>query len=211
MNLTDQLKEHADNSAKNMPEEAKKIMQTGIKKLEDTDIIKNATKKGDHFPDFSLPNAKGELTSLEELLKKGQVVLTFYRGGWCPYCNLALKALQDIVPQIKEKNATLVAITPETPDNTLTIKEKNELDFEILTSKNNELARSLGLTYKLPEELATLYKKFGIDLLESQGNDSNELPIAATYIIGTDKKITYSFITEDYKLRAEPLDIIAAL
>ena len=211
MTLTDQLKEYADNSAKNMPEEAKNIMQAGIKKLEDTDIIKNATKKGDIFPDFALPNAKGELISLDELLKKGQVVLTFYRGGWCPYCNLALKALQDIVPQIKDKNATLVAVTPETPDNTLSVKEKNELDFEILTSRNNELARFLGLTYSLPEELATLYKKFGIDLLESQGNDENELPIAATYIIGTDKKITYSFITEDYKLRAEPSDILKAL
>ncbi|MDO6743003.1 peroxiredoxin-like family protein [Tenacibaculum soleae] len=211
MTLRNQLKEHADNSAKNIPKEAKDIMLAGIDKLEKTDIIKNATKKGDIFPDFSLPNAKGELTSLNALLEKGKVVLTFYRGGWCPYCNLALKALQNVVPQIKEKNATLVAVTPETPDNTLSVKEKNELDFEILTSKDNGLARSLGLTYKLPKELADLYKKFGIDLLESQGNKTNELPIAATYIIETDKKITYSFITEDYKLRAEPSDIIAAL
>ncbi|MDO6675512.1 peroxiredoxin-like family protein [Tenacibaculum sp. 1_MG-2023] len=211
MTLRNQLKEHADNSAKNIPKEAKDIMLAGIDKLEKTDIIKNATKKGDIFPDFSLPNAKGELTSLNALLEKGKVVVTFYRGGWCPYCNLALKALQNVVPQIKEKNATLVAVTSETPDNTLSVKEKNELDFEILTSKDNGLARSLGLTYKLPEELADLYKKFGIDLLESQGNKANELPIAATYIIETDKKITYSFITEDYKLRAEPSDIVAAL
>ena len=211
MTLRDQLKEYADTSAKNMPEEAKNIMQAGIDKLEKTDIIKNATKKGDVFPDFSLPNAKGELISLDALLEKGKVVLTFYRGGWCPYCNLALRALQNVIPEIKEKNATLVAITPETPDNTLSVKEKNKLDFEVLTSRNNELARFLGLTYRLPKELTTLYQKFGIDLTESQGNNDNELPIAATYIIEKDKKITYSFISEDYKLRAEPSDIIAAL
>lgn len=211
MTLTQQLKELADNSAQKIPVEALNIMKSAITELEDTDIIKNATKKGDTFPDFSLPNAKGEVTSLNELLKKGKIVLTFYRGGWCPYCNLALKALQNVLPDINEKGATLIAITPETPDNSLSSKEKNNLDFEILTDSSNALARSLGLLYKLPENLTTLYNNFGINLIESQGNNENELPIAATYIIDTDKKITYDYIVEDYKLRADPLAIIAAL
>lgn len=209
--LTEQLKEFADNSAKRHPGAAQDIMKNAISVLEATNILENAIKTGDSFPDFTLPNAKGEYITLSNLLKEGKVVLTFYRGGWCPYCNIALKALQNALPEIKEKGASLVAITPETPDNTLSTQDKNELDFEVLTSKNNELARSLGLVYKLPEDLVSLYTKFGIDLIESQGNSANELPIAATYIIEQNGKVSYHFLAEDYKLRADPLAIIAVL
>ncbi|WP_299679962.1 peroxiredoxin-like family protein [uncultured Dokdonia sp.] len=211
MTLTEQLKEFADNSVKRHPGEAQDTMRNAIEALQATDILANATKTGDQFPAITLPNAKGEQVALEALLQEGKVVLTFYRGGWCPYCNIALKALQNALPEIKAKGATLVAITPETPDNTLSTHEKNELDFEVLTSENNELARSLGLVYELPENLVALYKKFGIDLVESQGNEANELPIAATYIIEQNGKISYHYLAEDYKLRADPLEIIAAL
>lgn len=209
--LTEELKEFATNSAKRHPGVAQDIMKNAISELEATAILENATKTGDLFPNVTLPNAKGENSTLSDLLKKGKVVLTFYRGGWCPYCDIALKALQNSLPQIKEKGASLVAITPETPDHTLSTQDKNNLDFEVLTSKNNELARSLGLVYALPENLVTLYKKFGIDLIESQGNQANELPIAATYIIEQNGKISYHFLAVDYKLRADPIDIISAL
>ncbi len=211
MTLTEQLKEYADNSVKRHPGVAQDTMREAIEALKATNILDDAIKTGDQFPDFTLPNAKGKEVSLEKLLNEGRVVLTFYRGGWCPYCNIALKALQNTIPEIKAKEAQLIAITPETPDNSLTTQEKNELDFEVLTSENNELARSLGLVYELPENLVTLYNKFGIDLIQSQGNEANELPIAATYIIGQDGKVTYHYLAEDYKLRADPLDIIAAL
>lgn len=211
MKLTASLKELADNSIKRHPGAAQDIMRKAIEDLEATDILKHAVKTGDKFPDFTLPNAQGKTITLSEQLQKGKVVITFYRGGWCPYCNLELKAFQEVLPQIKEKGATLIAITPETPDNSLSTKEKNELDFEVLTSENNELARSLNLVFKLPEALAELYGKFGIDLLESQGNDANELPIAATYIIDQNGEVSYDFLSEDYKLRADPEVIIAAL
>ena len=211
MKLTASLKELADNSIKRHPGAAQDIMRKAIEDLEATDILKHAVKTGDKFPDFTLPNAQGKTITLSEQLQKGKVVITFYRGGWCPYCNLELKAFQEVLPQIKEKGATLIAITPETPDNSLSTKEKNELDFEVLTSENNELARSLNLVFKLPEALAELYGKFGIDLLESQGNDANELPVAATYIIDQNGEVSYHFLSEDYKLRADPEDIIAAL
>ncbi|WP_339844276.1 peroxiredoxin-like family protein [uncultured Dokdonia sp.] len=211
MKLTASLKELADNSIKRHPGAAQDIMRKAIEDLEATDILKHAVKTGDKFPDFTLPNAQGKTITLSEQLQKGKVVIIFYRGGWCPYCNLELKAFQEVLPQIKKKGATLIAITPETPDNSLSTKEKNELDFEVLTSENNELARSLNLVFKLPEALAELYGKFGIDLLESQGNDANELPIAATYIIDQNGEVSYHFLSEDYKLRADPEVIIAAL
>ncbi|TVZ23179.1 peroxiredoxin [Dokdonia sp. Hel_I_63] len=211
MKLTVSLKELADNSIKRHPGAAQDIMRKAIEDLDATGILKHAVKTGDKFPDFTLPNAQGKTITLSKQLQKGKVVITFYRGGWCPYCNLELKAFQEVLPQIKEKGATLIAITPETPDNSLSTKEKNELDFEVLTSENNELARSLNLVFKLPEALAELYGNFGIDLLESQGNDANELPIAATYIIDQNGEVSYHFLSEDYKLRADPEDIIAAL
>lgn len=211
MKLTESLKELADNSVKRHPGAAQDIMRKAIEDLKATNMLEHAVKTGDQFPDFELPNAQGETVSLSEQLQKGKIVLIFYRGGWCPYCNLELKAFQEVLPQIKEKGATLIAITPETPDNSLSTKEKNQLDFEVLTSENNELARSLNLVFKLPEALAELYGKFGIDLLESQGNDANELPIAATYIIEQSGKISYHFLAEDYKLRADPELVLAAL
>ncbi len=211
MKLTESLKELADNSVKRHPGAAQDIMRKAIEDLKATNMLEHAVKTGDQFPDFELPNAQGETVSLSEQLQKGKVVLTFYRGGWCPYCNLELKAFQEVLPQIKEKGATLIAITPETPDNSLSTKEKNQLDFEVLTSENNELARSLNLVFKLPEALVDLYGKFGIDLLENQGNDANELPIAATYIIEQSGKISYHYLAEDYKLRADPELVLAAL
>lgn len=211
MTLTQELKDYADTSVQRHPGIAQDIMRNAIEELETTDILKHAIKKGDTFPDFILPNASGKKVSLIELLKKGNVVLTFYRGGWCPYCNITLRALQQALPHIKAKGANLVAITPETPDNSLSTQEKNKLDFQVLTSENNALARSIGLVYKLPNDLVKLYKKFGIDLDQSQGNTANELPIAATYVIDQNRKITYHFLAEDYKRRADPIDIIKAL
>ena len=211
MTLTAQLKAHAAQSAKKIPAAAQGIMKEAIAALETANILANAAKTGDSIPNFRLPNAKGELVTLDTLLEKGKVVLAFYRGGWCPYCNLELKALQNVVTEIEAKRATLVAITPETPDNTLSTKEKNELSFEVLSSKDNELARKLGLVYKLPDNLVDLYKNFGIDLIQSQGNTANELPIAATYVVAQDRSISYHFLAEDYKLRADPQDILNAL
>ena len=211
MSLTQLLKEHAEESAAKYPEEVKAIMQNAIDDLEVSSLTTNALKTGDIFPSFNLPNAKGEVISSLSLLDKGPLVIAFYRGGWCPYCNIELKALQNALPQIKEKGAQLIAISPESPDNSLSTKEKNELNFEVLTDKDNSFARDLSLVYKLPDSLIALYNKFGLSLDESQGNSNSELPIAATYVIDTNGKIMYHFLKEDYKLRADPSAILEVL
>lgn len=211
MSLTQLLKEHAEESATKYPEEVKAIMQNAIEDLEVSSLTTNALKTGDIFPSFNLPNAKGEVINSLRLLDKGPLVISFYRGGWCPYCNIELKALQNALPQIKAKGAQLIAISPERPDNSLTTKEKNELSFEVLTDKDNSFARDLSLVYKLPDSLVALYNKFGLSLDESQGNSNSELPIAATYVIDTNGKIIYHFLKEDYKLRADPSAILEVL
>ena len=211
MTLTEKLKALADGSVKRHPGEAQNIMRKAINDLEATSIIENAFKTGHTLPEIILPNAKDELINLNEMISKNRVVLTFYRGGWCPYCNLELKALQEVLPQIEAKGAKLVAITPEMPDHSLTTKEKNELSFEVLSDKNNSVAKKMNLAYQLPNELVALYKTFNINLETSNGDLDNKLPIAATYIIEKNGSISYHFLKEDYKLRADPETILSAL
>jgi peroxiredoxin len=187
-------------------------MKNAIDELVASSMIKKAYKTGDTIPEMILSNAFGELVNVNEILSKHEkVVIAFYRGGWCPYCNLELKALQNIIPEIEAKRGKLIAISPETPDNSLTTVEKNALNFEVLSDINNEVAKKLNLVFQLPEELQNLYKKFGINLNSNQDNTNQELPIAATYIVGKDGVISYHFLEEDYKLRADPKDILNAL
>ncbi|WP_298901171.1 peroxiredoxin-like family protein [uncultured Psychroserpens sp.] len=212
MSLTEILKAHADQSALKYPEAVKLIMRDAIDQLSASELTHKALKTGDTFPEFTLSNAKGIEVSSSSLLEQGPLIVAFYRGGWCPYCNIELRALQDALPEFKSRGAQLVAISPESPDNSLSTTEKNNLDFEVLTDTNNALAKSLNLAYQLPEDLVALYaNRFKIDLNKSQQNDNNELPISATYVIDTSGKIRYHFIEEDYKLRADPKAILNAL
>lgn len=211
MNLTESLAKHAAQSAARIPQELQQVMREGIQDIKDSQLAEKALKKGDRLPNIALPNALGNLVSVNKLLESSNLVLTFYRGGWCPYCNLALKALQEILPEIKALDATLVAITPENPDNALTTIEKNELAFEVLTDADNKVASSLNLTYKLSDELIKIYKSFSIDLASSNGTASNELPIAATFIVNKEGMVVYNYFKEDYKLRAATEDILEVL
>jgi peroxiredoxin len=211
MSLTQLLKNHADQSAAKLPEAAKQLMSNAIDALSKSQLITKSLKTGDQFPEFTLPNAKGIEIDSKILLKEGPLVIAFYRGGWCPYCNIELKALQEALPELTAKGAQLIGISPEKPDNALSTVEKNNLEFEVLTDENNNLARSVSLVYQLPQELVDLYNKFGINLLESQGNSNSELPISATYVVNTSGTIIYDFVEADYKLRADPKAIIEVL
>jgi peroxiredoxin len=192
------------------PDDVKKTYAEGIQAVVDSGLVQRAQQVGDTAPDFALTNAKGETVRLSEALKNGPVVLTWYRGGWCPYCNLTLRALQKELPNFKAAGATLIALTPELPDQSLSTTEKHALQFEVLSDIGNNVAREYGIVYRLTDGVAKLYgEKFGI--AEYNGDDSNELPLAATYIVGRDGQIIYAFLDADYRNRAEPSDISAAL
>lgn len=208
MSLTTDLKARAEQSATKYPETTHKIMNAGIQALRDAKLVSKALKTGDQIPEITLPNAAEKNISLQEILLEKKVVLSFYRGGWCPYCNLELQALQKALPEFEKYGATLVAISPETPDNSLTTSEKNNLSFEVLSDLDNQVAQKFNLVFTLPEDLIAIYNGFGIDLEQSNGNSNQQLPISATYIIDQDGTILYDFIQEDYKERADPEDII---
>ena len=170
-----------------------------------------APKTGDRLEDFTLPNHLGETRSLAALRERGPVVVTFYRGGWCPYCNLELRAYQAVLPEIKAAGATLVAITPELPDASLSTSEKNELEFEVLTDANADYARKLGLVFKLPERLRPIYQGLGINIEEHNGEGQFDLPLAATFVVDIDGFIASAFVDADYTSRAEPSDVVEVL
>ena len=211
MTLTEQLAALKADILTQIPDQAKELMLADLQKIAQSGLVKNAPKKGEQLKDFVLPNQNGVARSLEELRKKGPVVITFYRGGWCPYCNLELRAYQEALPEIQKAGATLVAITPELPDASLTTAEKNALQFEVLTDINSDYARSIDIVFTLSDALRPVYKGFGIDVEAHNGKGQFDLPLAATFVVDTDGKIASAFVTEDYTERAEPEDIIAAL
>ncbi len=188
----------------------KRVYREGIEAVALSGITSKAKQVGQQAPDFALPNAKGEVVRLSDYLQKGPVVLTWYRGGWCPYCNLTLRRLQMELPQFQALGAQLIALTPELPDQSLSTAEKNELQFEVLSDVENQVARDYGLVFQLSPEVAELYQK-AFDLHGSNGDESNELPLAATYIIQPSGAISYAFLDVDYRNRAEPAEVLEAL
>src|SRR5271163_3268363 len=211
MSLKEQLAEYRDGWYKRVPAERQAIMQRHIDQLRNGAIARTMLKTGDHAPAIVLENAKGATVDVGMLLKKGPVIVTFYRGGWCPYCNLELKAYQEILPGIKAAGASLVAISPEKPDDTLSTAEKNALDFEVLSDVGQKVGRAFGLVYTFSDDLKWAYREFGLDIPSKNGADEWALPISATYVIGQDGQIVYAFTDADYRDRAEPAEVLRVL
>jgi len=208
--LEQQLNEQKEGFNAKADSAKKRAYEEGIQAVVNAQITINALQKGEKAQDFTLTNATGEQISLYQELKKGPVILMWYRGGWCPYCNLTLRAMQSMLPAFKAGGAQLFAITPETPDKSLSTAEKNELQYEILTDKDNTVARNYGVVFKLTEDVKKYYED-GFGLSEYNGNDKGELPLAATYLIGTDGIVTFAFLDADYRNRAEPIEVLNAL
>ena len=211
MSLAALLAETRAGSINRLPPEAIATMEKVNARLEAEGIGQNALKAGDRLPDASLTNHKGEAVKISDLLADGALMLNFYRGGWCPYCNFELKAYQDLLPQFQARGAQLVGVTPEKPDNSLSTREKNELAFPILTDAGNGFAKALGIAFNMPDELIALYSGFGLDLPNLNDSTGWSLPIPATFVVGTSGEILLADVDHDYTRRLEPSDALAAL
>lgn len=211
MNLKQELKKVHEQFLKSAPQDALDTLKKASEKLAQEKLEDKALKVGDKMPIFSLKNAVGTIVNSKDLLEKGPLVINFYRGGWWPYCNLELGGYQEILPEIHELGAQLVAISPELPDESLSLVEKHSLEFQILSDINNEIAKKFGIVFSLDEEMQALYSKFGIDLIKTQGNENHELPVPATYVVDSDGTIILSHVNIDYTTRLEPEDVLEVL
>ncbi|MBU2951357.1 AhpC/TSA family protein [Tamlana agarivorans] len=171
-----------------------------------------ALKNGQKAPHFELPNANRVSIALENLLDKSPVIVTFYRGDWCPYCNLQLRALQSKLPEINELGATLVAISPQVPDGSLSKSEINAMEFLVLSDQDAKVATQYGVAWKVPEFLAEHMRvDRNLDLDKINNGDGSILPIPATFILDTNGIVVWRYVDVDYRTRSEPDDIIEAL
>lgn len=211
MSLKDDIALMQKEMIPNIPEEFLKMMMASTEELIKSGITARAKQKGEIAPAFTLLNTAGEEISSDKLLSKGPLVINFYRGAWCPYCNLELKAFEDSMREIRGLGADLVSISPNIREKSAELSAENPFSFHILSDEGNGVARQFGLVFTLAEELRPIYRQFGIDLLEYDGNNSNELPMPATYVVGRDGVIVHAFVDADYTKREEPEAVVEVL
>lgn len=208
--MTEEFNTYIEKFKATKPAEVQEKMKNAIEELEASNEGKGL-EQGEKAPNFNLPNASGQTVELYEQLKKGPVILTFYRGNWCPYCNMELRAYQEIIGEIHSQGAELIAISPQTPDQSMSIQEKHNLEYVVLSDENNEVANQFNLVYQMPEYLVALYKEIGLNVNEYNGDETWALPVSATYIIQTDGTIAYEYTKSDYKDRVEPSEVVEKL
>ncbi|VAW54653.1 AhpC/Tsa family protein GSU0066 [hydrothermal vent metagenome] len=209
--LANNIQAFQDDFIPNIPEDTFNLLMAELKTLIDTGLAEKSLNKGDKFPDFELSNANNKSLSFSDLLANGPLVISFYRGAWCPYCNLEINALQQKLPEIVAAGAQLVAISPQVPDKSADQITSSQLTFEVLSDIGNKLAKQCGLVFALPESLRPIYDAWQLDIPGHNGDDSFELPMPATYIIGTDGSVQYAFVNMDYTQRLEPDTIVEQL
>ena len=209
--LATQIQQFNIELAAKVPQEVLEAFGKSIEDLKTKNIEEKSIKIGETIPNFSLKNAKNEVVNSSDILKNGKMIIAFYRGSWCPYCNLELKALQEKISEFKEKNATLVAISPQSPDNSLTVIEKHHLTFEVLTDKDNVFAKQLGIVFELQDFVLPYYHALGIDLSSFNENTNNSLPIPAVFVVNESSKIIYKFADANYMNRIDIDELLKTL
>lgn len=211
MGLQQQLDVFKAEFARSAPAGRPALYEAKIEELRASFALERAIRTGDQAPDFTLPDPQAKDVSLATLLEAGPAVVTFYRGGWCPYCNIQLRAYQAILPEMTALGARLVAISPQLPDGSLSTAEANQLTFGVLSDVGNRVARAFGLVWSLPEELRAALRSNNKALPGINGDDSWELPVPATYVIARDGRVALAAIDVDYRNRLEPDAILTTL
>lgn len=209
--VADELKKLDEQSSKQVPQKVLDAGKKGTEELVAAGIVKKALNVGDIIPQFSLTDANGKQVSSSDLLRRGNLVITFYRGAWCPFCNLYLRALQANLPEFKKYGADLVAISIEPPDRSLSVSQQNKLSFTVLSDPKLEVSRKFGIVYEMPKVTNDAVLELGFDIAKYNGTEKAELPLSATYVVDKKGKIVYAFLDPDYKKRAEPSEIVANL
>lgn len=212
MTLQDKLDAFkADFETNQAPPAAVEAFHRSNQELIDAGYAECALKAGQMAPEFTLKDSDGNDVSSRDLLAKGPLVLTFYRGVWCPYCNLELQALEEVVGDIEARGASLVAVSQQSAENSRKSKRQNNLSFPILTDQGGDLGEKFGLRWTLQPYLIEFFKMFQVELPAIQNDDKWTLPMPARYIVDTDGTIVYAEVNPDYTRRPEPSDLFPVL
>ena len=211
MNLRERLAAMKAGSAERIPAEARAIMERATEELRRSPALHRAIKVGDTLPDFSLINQGGEVIRNTELLREGPLVISFFRGLWCPYCRAELDALEAAADDFRRLGARLVLISPQNRAAAEDTRSKHDLSFDVLTDPGNGYARQLGLVFTLPEDLREVYRGFGIDLPVVNEDDSWTLPVPARLVVDRVGIVRDADINPDYTVRPDPAETLAAL
>jgi peroxiredoxin len=209
--LAKQIESLNNELSQQIPQEVSEVFEKSINDLKTQNIENKSIQIGDILTPFSLPNTKNQLIHSKDVLKKGKMILAFYRGSWCPYCNLELRALQNNIAKITDNNVSLLAVSPQSPDHNMALTEKHELTFEVLTDENNKLAKQLGISFKLQEFAIPTYQAIGINLEDFNQDDENTLPVPAVFVVDTDGVVIYKFVDTDYRNRLNIDELIQSL
>lgn len=212
MNFQQRLQSLQDKIEANVPADFLKVMHRATDDLKASGIQDRVLKVGQTMPSFELLNQDKNVVKSQELLAKGPLVVTFYRGVWCPYCNADLANLKKYVPEIEATGAQLVTISPEQPQFLKQIIDTQKLNFDILHDTNNDLAAAFGLKFALPEDLKAIYRDgFKVDLEAQQGNNEWALPVPARFLVSQAGVIQYAESEPDYRRRPDPDELMELL
>ncbi|MGH8948892.1 MAG: peroxiredoxin-like family protein [Acidimicrobiia bacterium] len=207
MTLQEELFDRASRGWANLPPERRAMYERAAADLEASGISTRALGVGDAAPDFALPDPTGRMVRLRDLRAHGPVIISFYRGQWCPFCNLELRGLQRALVEVEAVGATLVAISPNTPDVTSNTVEELELEYPVLSDHDNQVARMFNLVYEMTPENIEMYREIGRDIGSLNGTGKWELPVPATYVVDSGGTIRYAFVDLNHRRRAEPSEV----
>ena len=194
--------------AKYVPAETQAVHAAAVAELKERKLAAGILQTGTQVPNFELPDHDGKIVRSSDLLARGRLVLCFIRGRWCPFCVGQMEAMNLVLPMIESSGASLVAISPQTVKQSYFMHDQHKLKFPLLSDARNDVARSFGLTYRVPPTQEALYRRTFVNLPFTNGDDSWELPIPATFIVDRDRTILYASANEDYTDRPEPAEIL---
>lgn len=194
-----------------LPRDDVRILDDAVEELRMMQLAEQGLQAGEPFPDFALPDSEGRVVASGELLDRGPLVVAFYRGGWCPYCDAMLRAFEEARPAIEAAGASLVAVSADRPDEQARTRAGKGLGFPLLSDAGGRLARLCGVQFELNQAHVALYERLGIDLPACHAETGWELPLPATYVVGQDGIVAYLFVDADWTRRAEPTDVVAAV
>jgi peroxiredoxin len=199
-------------AAERLPAEVVGVFDRSIHDLLDQGVPAGVVKVGDTLESFTLTDATNTPVTLDQLVDRGPAVIVFYRGGWCPYCNLALRTYQrELRPELAAFGARLVVISPQSPDQSLSTAEKAELDFTVLSDPGNRVARSVGIVFQQADAVLEAQRKLGLDLAEVNAEGSTQLPRPTVLIVDKDRTVRFVDVQPDYTARTEVAAIVAGL